>query len=149
MAGLFASGKPLLLVPAGAAPTLKPRRIAIGWDARLEASRAVREALDMLVGADEVHLVLVDPQQGETGHGEEPGADAAVYLARHGVRVTVDRLPGEGRPVAEVLKRHARDVAADLLVMGGYGHSRLRERIFGGTTRAIVEDPSLPVFLAR
>lgn len=149
MAGLFASGKPLLLVPAGAKPSLKPKRIVIGWDARLEASRAVREALDMLVGAEEVRLVLVDPKRGETGHGEEPGADAAAYLARHGVKVTVDRLPAEGRSVAEVLKRHARDTGADLLVMGGYGHSRTREAIFGGATRHVLDHMTLPVLMSH
>jgi nucleotide-binding universal stress UspA family protein len=146
---LFFSGKPLLLMPAGATPTLTPKRVLVGWDARVEASRAIREALDMLTGADEVHVALVDPVAGKGGHGEEPGADIAAYLARHGVKVVVDRLPSEGRPVAEVLERHARDTAAEMLVIGAYGHSRLRERLFGGTTRSILADPALPVFLAR
>src|SRR5690349_13963022 len=80
---LFSSGKPLLLVPDGASPTLKPKHVLVAWDSRIEASRAVRESLEMLKGADDVHLVLVDPVQGEDQHGEEPGADAAAYLARH------------------------------------------------------------------
>ncbi|MBS3649947.1 universal stress protein [Pseudaminobacter sp. 19-2017] len=146
---LFGSGKPLLLIPAGIEPTLSPKRVLIGWDGRIEASRAVREALDMLRGAQEVRVALVDPGQGEDTHGEEPGADLAAYLARHGVKVTVDRLPREGNSVADVLRRHATDTAAEMIVMGAYGHSRLRERIFGGVTRSMIENPTLPIFMAR
>ncbi|TGV78059.1 universal stress protein, partial [Mesorhizobium sp. M2D.F.Ca.ET.145.01.1.1] len=87
---LFSSGKPILLVPEGTRPTLKPKRVLVAWDARLESSRAVRQSLDMLKGAEDVRLVIVDPIEDEFHHGEEPGADAAAYLARHGVKVTVD-----------------------------------------------------------
>lgn len=147
--GLFFSAKPLLLVPAGITPTLRPQRVMVAWDSRIEASRAVREALDVLKGAQEVRLVLVDPEEGDDAHGEEPGADAAVYLVRHGVRVGVDRLPGLGRPTSEVLRRHAHDMGADMIVMGGYGHSRLRQRILGGVTRSMIEEPPLPILMAR
>lgn len=146
---LFSSGKPLLLIPKGAPPTLSPRRIIVGWDWRIEASRAVAQSLDLLVAAEEVRLVLVDPIEGEDRHGAEPGADMAMYLARHGAKVTVDRLPSQGRAVAAVLHQHAIDTSADLLVMGAYGHSRLHEWIFGGVTRSMLEEPPLPVFLAR
>ena len=146
---LFSSGKPLLLLPAGAPATLTPKRVHVAWDARIEASRAVREALELLSAADDVRLVLVDPAEGEHGHGAEPGSDAAAYLARHGVKVTVDRLPREGHSVAEVLRRSASDFNADMLVMGGYGHSRLRERIFGGVTQSMLDQPPLPLFIAR
>jgi nucleotide-binding universal stress UspA family protein len=146
---LFSSGRPMLLVPAGSKPTLKPKRVMVGWDSRLEASRAIRESLDMLAAAEEVHVVLVDPVERKNGHGAEPGADVAVYLARHGAKVTVDRLPGQGQPVAPVLGRHASDCAAELLVMGAYGHSRLRERILGGATRSMLDDPKLPILMAR
>ena len=146
---LFSSGKPLLLVPDGASPTLKPKRVLVAWDSRIEASRAVRESLEMLKGADDVRLVLVDPVQGEDNHGEEPGADAAAYLARHGVKVTIDRLPRMNRSVADVLRQHAQDTAAELMVMGAYGHSRLRERLFGGVTKSMLAEPHLPVFMAR
>jgi nucleotide-binding universal stress UspA family protein len=121
----------------------------VAWDSSLEAARAVREALDMLVAADDVRLVLVDPVAGESGQGAEPGADAAAYLARHGVKVAVDRLPSSGQSVAAVLSRHAADMDAELMVMGAYGHSRLRERIFGGVTRSILDEPPLPIFMAR
>lgn len=146
---LFASGRPVLLLPENSRATLRPKRVLVAWDSSLEASRAVREALDMLVAADDVRLVLVDPVAGETGQGAEPGADAAAYLARHGVKVAVDRLPSSGQSVAAVLSRHAADMDAELMVMGAYGHSRLRERIFGGVTRSILDEPPLPIFMAR
>jgi nucleotide-binding universal stress UspA family protein len=146
---LFSSGKPLLLVPEGTQPTLAPKRVLVAWDSRIEASRAVRESLEILVKAQDVHLTLVDPVEGENDHGAEPGADAAAYLARHGASVTVDRLPSLSHSVADVLRQHAIDISAELMVMGAYGHSRLRERIFGGVTRSILESPSLPIFMAR
>ncbi len=146
---LFSSGKPILLVPEGSRPTLKPKRILVAWDARLESSRAARESLDMLKGADDVRLVMVDPIEDEFHHGAEPGADAAAHLARHGVKVTVERLPSSNHSVADVLREHAGDVAAELMVMGAYGHSRLRERIFGGVTKSMLEGQSLPVLMAR
>lgn len=146
---LFASGKPLLLVPDPVSATLAPKRILIAWDARVEAARTVYVALDMLQAANEVRVVLVDPMAGETAHGAEPGADVATYLARHGIKASVERVPSQGFSVADVLRRCARDFDSQMLVMGAYGHSRLRERIFGGVTRSVLEAPTLPVFLAR
>lgn len=146
---LFWSGKPILLIPEGAHATLRPKRVVVAWDASLEASRAVRESLDVLAGAGEVRVVMVDPIEGERHHGEEPGADVATYLARYGVKVIVDRLPSSHHPIAYVIRQHAVDVGAELIVMGAYGHSRLRERIFGGVTRSMIEEPRLPVLMAR
>ncbi|MDX8481468.1 universal stress protein [Mesorhizobium sp. VK24D] len=147
--GLFSSGKPILLVPKSTRATLKPKRVLVAWDANLEASRAVRESLGILAGADEVRVVMVDPIEDERHHGAEPGADVAAYLARHGVKVTVDRLPSSNRSIADVLRQHAIDTGAELMVMGAYGHSRLRERIFGGVTKSMIEGASLPVLMAR
>jgi nucleotide-binding universal stress UspA family protein len=146
---MFSSGSPLMIVPAGATATISPRRVLLAWDAGIEAARAMHAALDLLSGADAVHLTLVDPVEGEDGHGAEPGADAATYLARLGAKVTVDRLPSGGRPIATVLRQHAVDVAADLIVMGAYGHSRLRERMFGGTTKSMLDEATVPVLFAR
>lgn len=147
---LFSSGKPLLMIPEGSTTaSLKPERVMIAWDSRIEASNAVSHALGLLGAASDVHVVLVDPVEGYNEQGAEPGADIATYLARHGVKVTVDRLPSQGRTVADTLRQHAVDLSAELLVMGAYGHSRLRELIFGGVTRSIVDEPPLPVFMAR
>ncbi|MER8759063.1 universal stress protein [Mesorhizobium sp. M0976] len=146
---LFDTGKPVLVVPEGAEATLSPRRVLVGWDSRVEASRSVREALDLLSGAEEVRVALVDPEATRTGSGAEPGADIAAYLTRHGARVLVDRLPSAGKPVAKVLAQHAIEKSANMIVMGAYGSRRLRERLFGGVTRWIVGKPPLPLFLAR
>ncbi|MER9677091.1 universal stress protein [Mesorhizobium sp. M0208] len=146
---LFDTGRPVLVVPEGAEATLSPRRVLVGWDSRVEASRSVREALDLLAGAEEVRVALVDPEATCTGNGAEPGADIAAYLTRHGARVLVDRLASAGKPVATVLAQHAIDTSANMIVMGAYGSRRLRERLFGGVRRWIVLKPPLPLFLAR
>jgi len=146
---LFESGKPLLILPAGSSPTLTPRRVLVAWDSRLECARAAREALEMLVGADEVHVTIVDPDTSSLMNGPEPGADVGAYLAHHGVNVIVDRLPSGGNPVADVLNQHAVDIDADVIVMGGYGHSRLRERVFGGVTKSMIGAPKFPILMAR
>ena len=141
---LFHSDKPLLAVPAGARPTLKPQRVQLAWDGRVEAARAARESLDLLAGAADVRLVLVDPEE-----GEDAGAAAAAWLGRHGIVASVDRLTSGDLSIAETLRRHALEMSAELLVMGAYGHSRLRERIFGGVTRSMLENPPLQVLMAR
>ncbi|MBB3146869.1 nucleotide-binding universal stress UspA family protein [Phyllobacterium trifolii] len=146
---LFESGKPALIAPSGTTPTLTPKHVLLAWDSRVEAARAAREALDMLIKADDVHLTLVDPDASSAMNGPEPGADVGAYLARHGVKVFVDRLPSGGNPVADVLNQHAVDIAADLMVMGGYGHSRLRERVFGGVTKSMIDAPKFPILMAR
>ena len=146
---LFNSGRPMLVVPPGTRPTLKPKRVQVAWDGHIEAARAVREALPLLVTAQDVRLVLVDPVADELDHGDEPGADAATYLARNGVSVSVDRLPSGGSSVTHTLRRHAVDMGAELTVMGAYGHSRLRERIFGGVTHSMLKDAAIPVLMAH
>jgi nucleotide-binding universal stress UspA family protein len=146
---LFQSPAPVLLVPAGHTATLQPKAVLLAWNSRLEAGRALRAAMELLVQAEAVHVTIVDPDTSTGENGEEPGADVAAYLARQGVKVTVDILAGGGRDTADVLRQHASDIDADLIVMGAYGHSRMHERIFGGVTQSMLEDPKIPVFLAR
>ena len=146
---LFESGRPILILPRGGAPVPPPRRVMIAWDASVEASKAVRDALEILEEAEEVRAVLIDPVPTFDGHGPEPGADLARYLGRHGIETVVDRLPKLGQDVAEILRRSATDHAIDLIVMGGFGHSRLRERIFGGTTTSMMKHTTVPVLMAH
>lgn len=146
---VFDAHRPLLLAPEKGKPTLKPRQVLLAWNSRAEAARAAREALDMLIAADSVHIVLVDPDGSYWENGGEPGADVAVYLSRHGVKAFVEQVASGGRPVEEVLEQHALESGCDLIVMGAYGHSRLRERIFGGVTASVVESCEFPVFIAR
>lgn len=146
---LFQSPAPVLLIKAGKPVDLSPRIVQIAWNSSLEAARAVRQAMPMLLAAEEVHVVLVDPIATSDAMGEEPGADIATYLARHGVKTIVDVIPAGGRDPADVLRQQAIDINAEMRVMGGYGHSRMRERMFGGVTRSMTEKPEIPVFMAR
>jgi len=146
---LFESGRPILILPEKPVRFPEVRRVIIGWDASVEASKAVRDALELLKAAEAVDAVLIDPVPSFEGHGPEPGADLAAYLARHGVSITVHRLPREGQEVGEILRRTATDLDADLLVMGGFGHSRLRQRIFGGTTTNIMKETGVAVLMAH
>ena len=122
----------------------------IAWDASVEASKAVRDAIGLMKQAEAVHAVLIDPVPSFEGHGPEPGADLAAYLGAP--RHQGDRAPAaasEGKETGEMLRRTATDLAADLIVMGGFGHSRLRERIFGGTTTSMMKEAAVPVLMAH
>ncbi|WP_246705617.1 universal stress protein [Rhizobium sp. P40RR-XXII] len=146
---LFHSPTPALIVPKDSSPVWPPRTVMIAWDAGQEAADAVHKALDILKAAERVHVAMVDPVALPGLQGEEPGADIATYLARQGVNVTVDVIASGKRSADEALQRHGVDISADLIVMGAYGHSRMRERIFGGVTRAMLEHAKLPIFLGR
>ena len=147
---LFESGRPILLLPEGRRPASpRSQKVMIAWDASVEASKAVRDAIGLMKAAEAVHAVLIDPVPSFEGHGPEPGADLATYLGRHGIEATVHRLPREGKETGEVLRRTAADLGADLIVMGGFGHSRLRQRIFGGTTTAMLKNAAIPVLMAH
>ncbi|WP_037469740.1 universal stress protein [Sinorhizobium fredii] len=146
---LFYSARPVLLATNRQSVTLLPKRILLAWNSSFESTRAAREALDMMRNAESVNVVLVDPTAASRRNGGEPGADVATYLSRHGIHVTVDRLSSAGRRVEEILNQHALDTAADLIVMGAYGRSRLREKVFGGVTKAMIEAPIVPVLMVR
>ncbi|SIQ17184.1 Nucleotide-binding universal stress protein, UspA family [Rhizobium sp. RU35A] len=146
---VFDAQRPLLLLPAGDAATSRVKTVLLAWNSRAEAGRAAREAIDFLANADSVHVTLVDPDAAYHENGGEPGGDVAAFLTRHGVNVIVDQLPSGGRSVEDVLKTHAREIGADLIVMGAYGHSRLRERVFGGVTQSMLESAPVPVLIAR
>jgi nucleotide-binding universal stress UspA family protein len=147
-AALFEGRTPVLTVPAGSTPAPHPKRILLAWNESGEALGAMRAALPLLAAAEVVHVVVVDPPK----HGPErsdPGGAVAQYLSRHGAKVEIDVLSKTLPRVSDVLLRHAGDMDADLVVMGAYGHSRFREAIFGGATRAMLEEATLPVFMAH
>ncbi|RUM25427.1 universal stress protein [Rhizobium vallis] len=146
---LFQSPTPMLIIPQRTKVLLAPKTILLAWDSSDEASRATRQAIAFLRAAQSVHVTLVDPQASSSASGEEPGADVATFLARHGVKVDVDRISSGGRRVDEVLRQHAVDVAADMIVMGAYNHPRLQQRLFGGVTRSMLEEIQIPLFLAH
>lgn len=143
------SGRPVLVVPDGGTATLPPRRVVIAWKPTRETSRAVADAMPLLHKADAVDVLVIDPAVGESAHGGEPGADIAAHLARHGLRVDVVTRPSMNFSVAYALLEYARTVGADLVVAGGYGHSRLREAMLGGTTRELLQTTHLPVLFSH
>ncbi len=145
---VLGAGRPLLLVPAIGAPPAFGRRAMIAWDAGREAARAVADALPLLRRAESVEVVTIDAAR--TGrHGEEPGADIARHLARHGVKVEVEQLRSGSLSVGDLLLNRAADRGLDLLVMGAYAHSRLRDLVLGGVTRHLMAHMTLPVFMAH
>ena len=145
----LASGRPSLVIPyIGPGATLG-QRVSVAWDASREAARAVNDALPILQRAQAVGVVTVNPREGPFGHGEQPGADIALHLARHGIKVEVQRVESREVDVANTILSHIADRSSDLLVMGAYGHSRLRELVLGGVTRTILHDMTVPVFMAH
>jgi nucleotide-binding universal stress UspA family protein len=146
---IFAAGRPLLIVPyVGKAKTLGTH-VLVAWNASREATRAVTDALPLLQRADKVTVMVVRPRSDAKAHGDVPGADIAAYLARHGVKVEVSAEEGEGIEVGELILSRVADLGVDLLVMGAYSHSRLREWILGGATRTMLESMTVPVLLAH
>lgn len=146
---LFDSGRPLLFVPFGKEPVSLGKNILVAWNSRREAAEAVSHSLPLLMKANTVTLLVADPEVGPEDHGEVPGADMALVLARHGIEVDVRVAESNGREIADVLQEEAAGIGADLIVMGAYGHSRMRENILGGTTRDMLEDCRVPLFLAH
>ncbi len=145
---LFESGRPVILVPETYKAKEAPRRILIAWCPEREATRAVHDALPMLRGADQVSILVVAEGTGINGE-EDAGTDIARHLARHQVNTEVKHVPANGRTAQAVIADEARYFGADLIVMGGYGHSRLSEWVFGGVTRDMMSDLKTPVLMAH
>src|SRR5437899_3701870 len=145
---VLTSGRPIIVLPPRGTAS-RVRRILVGWNAAREAVRAVADALPLLVRAEVVEVLVVDPERRPAGHGQEPGADIARHLARHGAQVEVRRLSSGGEEVGHLLLAQAAAFGADLVVMGAYGHSHLTEWIFGGVTRTVLGEASLPVLMSR
>lgn len=145
---VLSSGRPVLLIPyAGDFPRIG-KRVLVAWDASREAARAVTDALPFLQRAAKVTVLAVNPD-GNAGHGEQPGADIALFLARHGVRVEASESHSGDVDVGAWLLSRAFDLEADLIVMGGYGHSRMRELAFGGVTRSLLGEMTVPVLMSH
>lgn len=147
-AALFEGMAPVLIVPPSGMKAAEPKRIVVAWNQSREALVAARRAMPFLRRAEMVQIVVVDPP----AHGPErsdPGGLLCQFLVRHGVHAEVSVLARTLPRVSEVLVRQVRDIDAELLVMGAYGHSRFREAILGGATRDMLESAEVPVFLAH
>ena len=146
---LFGAGRPTLVVPYAGRFAEVGRRVLVAWNASKEAARAVADAMPLLTAAESVTVLAVNPRRGIGGHGEEPAADIALHLARHGVKAVAEQMVAPAVGDDEALLNAAAERNADLLVMGAYGHSRLREWVMGGVTRTILRSMTLPVLLAH
>jgi len=147
-AALFEGQAPVLVLPGKTLPAEFGKRVMIAWNQSNEALSAVRRALPLLKAADMVSVVVVNPPV-HSPERSDPGGLLTQMLARHGVRAEVAVLAKTMPRVSDVLLRHMEDIDASVLVMGAYGHSRLREAILGGATRNVLENAKRALFLAH
>jgi nucleotide-binding universal stress UspA family protein len=144
---LFESGRPMIMVPYIQKAPFKTDNVMICWDGSRTAARAVADAIPIIRKSGRVEIVIVASDRGK--QDEIEGADIGQHLARHGLKVDVHRISGGNIDVGDALLSHAADSGADFMVMGGYGHSRLREFVLGGVTRSIFGSMTLPVLLSH
>jgi nucleotide-binding universal stress UspA family protein len=145
----LASGRPVLVVPHIGVEKAIGDVVMLCWNASRESARAAADALPILKAAKQVIVLAVEPKATAGGHGPEPGADVAAWLARHGVKVTVQRDVAPNADVGNIILSRAADHDVDLIVMGIYGHSRMREMILGGVSRTILASMTVPVLMAH
>jgi len=144
---LFGSGRPVIVVPYIQKNGLKLDRVVVAWDGSRNAARAIGDAMPLFRKANAVEVVIVASERPKSD--EVAGADIGHHLARHGLKVEVKRIVATETDVADTLLSHVADTAADLMVMGGYGHSRLREFVLGGATRGILSSMTIPVLMSH
>ncbi|HTB36318.1 MAG TPA: universal stress protein [Reyranella sp.] len=138
---------PVLIVPYIGAAKPPGKTVMLCWNDSREAKHAATAALPLLAAADKVIVLIIDPKADR--NREEPGADVAVWLARHGVKVTVQRDSAADSDVGGVILSRAADHDIDLIVMGIYGHSRMRERVLGGASRTLLASMTAPLLVAH
>lgn len=141
------SARPLLIVPHAGTFDSVGDNVLVAWDASLEATRAVTGAIPLLKRARHVTIAVFNPTPFDE-HGEQPGADIALYLARHGVNIEVS-LQQTGIDIGNAMLSMAADRNIDLIVMGGYGHTRFRELLLGGATATLLKTMTVPVLMAH
>jgi nucleotide-binding universal stress UspA family protein len=146
-AALFESGRPTIVVPYIQNGDIRLSHVLVCWDGSRNAARAVADSLPFLVRSKKVEIVMVT--RGEGKPSDLPGTGLAEHLARHDLNIELKRLIAPDMDVANVILSYAADSGADFIVMGGYGHSRLREFILGGATRGMLQSMTVPVLMAH
>ncbi len=142
---VLGAGRPVLVVPYIGSPATVGKRVLVAWNGCREAARALNDALPILERAEHVTVLVIDADDA----GRTPGADIAAHLARHGVRAEASHVPSGGLGIGDALLSRAADLACDLIVMGAYGHSRVREFVMGGASRHIFDHMTVPVLMAH
>jgi nucleotide-binding universal stress UspA family protein len=144
---LFESGRPVIFVPYIQKEGLKLDRVMVCWDGSRAATRAIADSLPFLQKAKQVEIVMVANKAGKDD--EISGVDLGQHLARHDLKVDVKRITSPDIDIPSTILSYAADSSADMIVMGGYGHSRLREFILGGVTRSILETMTVPALMSH
>ena len=144
----ISSGRPVLVLPYTGEFSTVGRHVLLGWTHARQSARAANDALPILKRAEKVTVLMVNPEDTEEEQ-EVPALDIAQHLARHGVRAEAAYTVAKDVDIANILLSRASDLDADMLVMGCYGHSRLRELVLGGTTRSILREMTIPVFMSH
>lgn len=144
---VFGSGRPVLALGPGSDASGGTGLVALAWDGSRAAARAMADAMPILEQAKAVHVLTALNDKPATRAGQ--GQDVVRHLKFHGVAAEVREVDGQGEPIGVVLDRHVREAGAEMLVMGAYGHSRLREFILGGATEHMLRAPPVPVFLSH
>jgi nucleotide-binding universal stress UspA family protein len=144
---LFGSGRPVVIVPFVQKQGLKLDRIIICWDGSRPAARAIADAMPFLKRAKAIEIVVVTGERDKSG--EITGTNMRRHLARHDISVEIKHITGAGADVPNTILSHAADSGTDFMVLGGYGHSRLREFILGGVTRSIMRSMTVPVLMSH
>ena len=142
-------GRPVMMIPASGAQASIGRNVMVAWNAKREAVRAVGDAMPLLENAERVTVVAINASDCDPENAGIPAADIGLHLARHGIEIQTKNLFGAPASIGEQLLDAARDEAADLLVMGAFGHSRFRELVLGGVTAHVVAKSTIPVLLAH
>jgi nucleotide-binding universal stress UspA family protein len=146
---LFESGRPVLFIPWIARDCKPFARILVAWDGSRESTRAIFDSIPLLRAAAEVEVFSIDAPDTKVQSAALSGGDIAETLARRGLKVTVNSQESERLPISAVIENRCSDFAADLLVMGAYSHTRIRERLFGGVTQTLLESMTVPVLMSR
>lgn len=143
------AGRPVLVIPYFG--EIKPigRTVLVGWKSGRESARAVNDALPLLSRANSVTVLTIDPEEGISGDGKAPASDICRHLARHGITATAAHTLSVDVGEGDVLLNRVSDLGADLLVAGGYGHSRARELILGGVTQSLLATMTVPVLFSH
>ena len=144
----LASGRPTLIVPYAGRFETTGKRVLVAWSRTRESARAINDALPILERASHVTVLSINPRRGEDAN-DLPGADIALHLARHGVKAEAASTVAADIDVGNALLSRAADLGADLIVMGCYGHSRMRELILGGATREVLRHMTVPVLMSH
>jgi nucleotide-binding universal stress UspA family protein len=145
-AALFSSGRPVLVVTYIQKAGLKVDRVMVCWDGSRNAARAVADAMPLLKKAKLIDVVTVDSRE---RRNDIAGVEITEHLARHGIMVELKPIVASDSDVASAILSYAADASIDLIIMGGYGHSRLREFILGGATRGMLEAMTVPTLMAH